>query len=128
MKVFIRIMFVSLLLILAAPVYSDPAIQVYACQQSDEASDEQLEKVASAWLKAAKGMPGGENLEVFINFPVAAYMGENDFMFIVKAPSLQEWGEFMDAYPGSAASKVDEEFGDLADCPDSSLWESITIK
>jgi hypothetical protein len=36
--------------------------------------------VASAWLKAAKAMKGGENMEVYLNFPTAAYMGENDFI------------------------------------------------
>ena len=125
MKSFIRLVIISLLMTVAVPAFAGSAIQVFSCQQDDKASDADLEKVASAWLKAAKGMPGGENVEVYLNFPVAAQMGENDFLFVVIMPSLTEWGLFMEGYPGSAASKVDADFGDLADCPDSSLWESV---
>jgi len=43
----------------------------------------------------------------------------------VKAPSLAEWGTFMDGYEGSAAAKVDKKFAEVGDCPDSALWESV---
>ncbi len=128
MKTVIRLIIVSILLLVAAPAYSGSALQVFACQQDENASEAQLEAVASAWLKAAKAMKGGENMEVYLNFPTAAYMGENDFMFIMILPNFAEWGVFMDGYKGSPASKVDAEMGELADCPDSSLWESEKIE
>ena len=128
MKIIIRLAIVCILLLVAAPAYSGSALQVFACQQDENATEAQLEAVASAWLKAAKLMKGGENLEVYLNYPSAAQMDENDFMFILIAPSFSEWGVFMDGYKGSPASKVDAEMGDLADCPDSSLWESEKIE
>lgn len=128
MKTIIRLVIVSLLLLVTAPAYSGSAIQVFSCQQDENATEAQLEAVASAWLKAAKQMKGGENLEVYLNYPAAAQMGEDDFLFILIAPTFAEWGVFMDGYKDSPASKVDAEMGDLADCPDSSLWESEKIE
>jgi hypothetical protein len=124
MKTIIRLVLISMLLLIAAPAYSGSALHVFSCQQDEEATEAQIEAVASAWLKAAKSMKGGENLEVYVSWPTAADMGENDFMFIMIAPNFAEWGVFMDGYKGSPASKVDPQMGDLADCPDSSLWES----
>jgi hypothetical protein len=129
MKITVQLMIVAILMMAAAPAYSaDAAMQYYKCQQNEEAADEQLEEVASAWLKAAKGMRGGENLKAYLNFPVVAQMGDYDFFFVIVAPSLAEWGEFMAGYSGSPAEAVDEDFGNLADCPDSVLFEGVKVE
>mgnify|MGYP000007621752 CR=1 FL=1 len=129
MKTMIRLIIISLLMMVAAPAWSaDAAMQYFKCEQHEEATDEQLEELASAWLKAAKTMKGGENLKAYLNFPVVAQMGEYDFFFVVVAPSLAEWGQFMAGYSGSPAEKVDDDFGDLADCPDSVLFEGVKVE
>jgi hypothetical protein len=128
MKLFVQLIVVSMLMTVALPAQAESYAQIFHCQQDDEASDQKLEEVAAAWLKAAKGMKGGEDLTVYLRFPVVGEMGEYDFAFVVVAPSLQAWGEFMGGYNGSAAEKVDEDFGDLADCPDSTLWEAVHIE
>jgi hypothetical protein len=128
MKNIMRLVIVSILMIVAAPVYSASVVQVFDCQQDEDATEAQLEAQSVKWLKAAKTMKGGENIEVYLNFPMAAQMDENDFMFILIAPSFAEWGVFMDGYKGSAAAQVDTGFVDLADCPDSGLFESVAIK
>ena len=73
-------------------------------------------------------MKGGENLEIYLHFPVVAQMGETDFAFVVTVPSLEEWGIFMDGYEGSAAQKFDKEWDELAACPDSALFRSMKVK
>ena len=128
MKVFCRLMIISILLLVAVPTWAGSAVQIFNCMQDDEASDADLEVVASAWLKAAKGMAGGENINAYLRFPVVGTMGEADFAFVIEAPNLKEWGEFTEGYPGSPASKVDDDFNNLADCPDSTLWEGIRVK
>ena len=132
MKTFTRSILVSLLLIIAAPAYSAPglqAIQIFNCTFNDDATAVQVMEVASAWLKAAKGMKGGENMDAGIRFPVAEGTGgEGDFRFVITTPSFEEWGAFTDAYEGSAAAKVDEEFENRADCPDSTLWEGLKVQ
>jgi hypothetical protein len=131
MKTFLRLVVISLLMIMAAPVYSaagGQAVQIFMCQQDDEASSQDIIDMAGTWLKAAKGVKGGENIEVYIRFPIAAEMGENDFKFIIATPNFAEWGEFTDAYEGSAVAKVDMQFAELADCTDSMIWEGIKIE
>jgi hypothetical protein len=61
-------------------------------------------------------------------FPMAATMGDFDWMFIVTAPSFAEWGAFMDGYEGSAAAEADKKYADIAICPDSALWESFRME
>ena len=132
MKTFSGSMLVFLLLIIAAPAYSAPglqAIQIFNCTFNDDATADQVMEVASAWLKAAKGMNGGESMDAYIRFPVAEGTdGEGDFRFVITTPSFAEWGAFTDAYEGSEASKVDEKFNNLADCDDSTIWEGLKIQ
>ena len=127
MKKVIRLMLVPMLMILTAPAYSDPVSMFLKCGQDDEASRKDLETVAAKWLKAAKGMKGGENLEVYLHFPLVAQMGEMDFAFVLVAPSIMEWGVFFDGYQGSEAQKLDKEWDELATCPNSSLWKTVKV-
>ena len=127
MKKIIRLMLVPMLMILTAPAFSAPVSMFLRCGQDDEASRKDLETVASKWLKVAKGMKGGENLEVYLHFPVVAQMGETDFAFVLVAPSIMEWGVFMDGYEGSEAQKLDKEWDELATCADSALWKTVKV-
>jgi hypothetical protein len=133
MKTFTRSMLVSLLLIIAVPAYSESlqAIQIFRCEFNDEATTEdQVVALAKDWLKAAKQTKGGANLMLSVRFPVAiGSAGVGDFTWVIAIPTFAEWGEFTDAYDGSAVSKVDDElFGNLADCGQSAMWEGIILE
>ena len=128
MKVFLQLMFISILMMLAAPAWSDAALHTILCEQDDDVTDEQVEAISAEWLKAAKTVKGGENLELYLNFPVAAKVGEVDVALIMIAPSFAEWGAFMDNYPDSAAEAVDEKYEDDLDCGNGTLWESLKIE
>jgi hypothetical protein len=120
---------VLVLMVAVAPAYSAQATQVWSCEEEDEATEADLRAAAAEWLKAAKTMKGGENMEVSLFFPVAVdKTGEIDFLFVVSAPSFAEWGLFWDGYDGSPASKVDQGSNSKAICPDSALWETVEIK
>jgi hypothetical protein len=121
-------MMIVALLAFAAPAYSGSAMQIFLCTQDDETTDEQVDEIAAAWLKAAKGMKGGENLQGYLRFPISADIGEYDFAFVLVAPSFAEWGAFTDAYEGSPAEEVDDKFEEIADCEKSTLWESFEVK
>lgn len=123
-----RFMIVATLLVFAVPVYSGSATQIFLCEQVGDTTDEQVDEIASAWLKAAKGMKGGENLQGYLRFPVAANVGEHDFAFVLITPSFAEWGAFTDAYEGSPAEEIDKKFDEMADCGKSTLWESFPVK
>ena len=124
-----RMMFASMLMVIAAPAYSATAVHVFACEQDDDATQASLDAAAINWLKAARTMKGGANLKATVYYPVAARMAlENDLFFIVTAPSIAEWGEFWDGYAGSAAEKVDQENREIVICPSSALFESVEVK
>jgi len=105
--------------------WSGQAVEVLYCEQADDASEDDVIAIVAEWLAEAKKTEGGENLNAFAMFPVAAIMGSYDFMLVVTAPSFAEWGAFMDAYTGSEASEVDNKYASVAICPDSALWESF---
>jgi hypothetical protein len=129
MKTLLRLMLVCLLVTVAAPAYSGDAVQMWKCEMDDDATEEQVKGNAAKWLKAAKTMPGGENLQAFVLFPIAVNgVGEMDLMFVVVAPSFEEWGKFWDAYADSSANAADELNAKNVACPDSVLWESFKME
>jgi hypothetical protein len=133
MKTFTSSILVSIFLIIAAPAYSESleAIQIFRCEFNDETtSEDDVVDLAAAWLKAAKQTKGGENMSLAVRFPIAVGMGGvADFTWVISVPTFTEWGEFTDAYEGSAVSKIDDQlFDNLADCGQSTMWEGILME
>jgi len=129
MKTIVRLMLVFMLVFAAAPAYAAEATQIWKCEMDDDASEEEVIAKAREWLKAARTMKGGERLEAHVYFPVAVNaIGEADVLFVVVAPSFEEWGKFWDNYAGSPAAEVDKGNQEKVVCPESALWESIKIK
>ncbi len=129
MKTILGLVFTSMLMIVAAPAFSGGvAMQMWKCEMDDDASEQDVKDRAAEWLKAAKTMKGGKNLEAYVNFPVAVNdTGESDLIFTVVAPSFEEWGRFWDSYGGSPAAAADNK-NDLVVCPDSAVWESYKVQ
>jgi len=128
MKTIIRLVIFSILLMVAAPAWSDDVMHVIRCDQDEGTTDDQVEAIAAEWLKAARAVEGGENLELRLNFPVAAMSGDVDIVMALFAPSFTEWGTFMDNYAESAAADIDDKYEDDMDCGDGTLWESVVVK
>jgi len=127
MNTLVRLMLVFMLMIVAAPAYAAEAVQMWRCEL-DDISEEEVIAGARGWLKAAKTQKGGERLEAQVLFPVAVNAtGQMDVMFIVTAPTFEEWGKFWDNYAGSPADLHDKQ-NEKVVCPDSVLWESVKIK
>ena len=127
MKTLIRVMAVTMLMVFAAPAYSE-SIQIYNCTYEGDATEDTVMDMASKWLKAAKQMKGGENLQMALRFPVAASVADVDFKWVVITPSFAEWGAFVDAYEQSELETIDDELFKVANCGDSSLWEGEMIE
>jgi hypothetical protein len=129
MKALLGLTLVAVLLIGAAPAYSGEAVQMWKCEMDDDASEAQVKAMSAKWLEAVKKQPGGEQFEAYVLFPVAVNAtGEMDVMFVVVAPSFQEWGKFWDAYGGSPAAALERENEALVVCPDSVVWESFKVE
>ena len=123
-----RLMLVSLLTMVAAPAYSDSVLDIFMCQQDEDATEEDLVAIASKWLKAVKGTKGGAQMDLYLRFPVVAEMGENDFAVVLVAPSLEEWARFVEGVEESEVGNLEEKFDELADCPDNSLWDIVKVE
>jgi len=130
MKIFSRSVLVSLLLIIAAPAFSDTkmsAVQIFECEFNGDAGASELFEVTAAWLKAARATKGGKDIDVAIRFPIAeGGDAGGDFRFVIIFPSFSAWGAFTDAYEGSEVESEDENLFKIADCGQSTIWEGIT--
>ena len=123
-----RFVLISVLMIFAAPAYSS-AIQLFNCELNGDATGEDVTVMASKWLKVAKTLKGGKNLQVFIRYPIAASSDDIDFKLVLVTPTFAEWGVFTDAYEGSdSITDVDDEFEKVADCADSAMWEGAEVE
>ena len=128
MRRLVQFLTVSIFMFIATSAWADSAYHVVHCSQDESASDSDVEAMASEWLAAARTIKGGENLNLSLNFPVAASAGEVDVVMIMMAPSFGEWGTFTDNYSGSAAEAIDEKYEDSIDCGNGALWESVKVK
>lgn len=127
MKTLIRVMAISMLMIFAAPAYSE-TIQIFNCTFEGDATEDDVSAMASKWLKAAKTLKGGDNLQIAIRYPVAAAVTDVDFKFVVITPTFAEWGAFTDAYEASVLQEIDDELFKIANCGESSLWEGGMVE
>ena len=128
MRIFTRLIIVSILMMVATPAWTDGVLHVVFCDQDEDVTDDQVEAIAEEWFKAAKAVKGGENIELRLNFPVAANSGEVDLAMMLIAPNFTEWGTFMDNYPNSAAEDIDDKYEDDLDCGDGVLWERVKVE
>jgi len=129
MKSIFRLLAISMFLFFAAPAWSGgSAVHIYHCMQEEQGSDEELEAIVAEWLAAAKKVKGGENMEMFVYFPVAVDQGDNDFNLMLITPTFAEMGAFIDAYAGSPLEEIDDRFDKLASCANSSMWEGVAIE
>ncbi len=123
------LMLALVMMVVAAPVFSGEATQMWRCEMDDDATEAQVAEGAAKWLAAAKKLDGGANLKAQVFFPVAVNaMGEADMMYVLTAPSFAEWGKFWDAYGGSEAAAIEQSNNALVVCPDSVLWESVKVE
>ena len=73
-------------------------------------------------------MKGGKDLEVYVEFPIAAAAGDGGFSFVLIAADTKTWGVFNNDYANSPAAKADEAWAEIATCSASSLWQSVKIE
>ena len=130
MNTIVRLVLVFMMIIVAAPSYAAEATQMWKCEMDDDASEEDVIALAQEWLKSAKKMEGGERLKAYVYFPVAVNaIGQIDVLFVVSAPTFEEWGKFWDNYIDSpAAAEAGKRNQEKLVCPDSALWESVKVE
>lgn len=122
-------LFLCALMTWITPAAANDFEHVWVCSIQPGHSLDEVRSAGSEWLNAARGMPGGEELELVIRWPIAVPDSSEVFEFVIRAPSLQAWGKFYDTYdPDSPVGKADEVFASVASCSGSTVWESITLE
>ena len=127
MKTLIHLALISLLMVIASPAHSE-AIQIFNCEFEADTTEDDVLAMGAKWLKAAKSIKGGENIQVFIRYPVAASVDDIDFKFVLVTPDFAQWGKFTDNYEMSTIVEIDDELEKIATCIDSSMWEGQELK
>jgi hypothetical protein len=135
MKTLVRCFLAVALLMVAAAARPAVAqtpnqvIHVWQCEMVEGTTETQVEGIAADWLKALRQMPGGANIKVQVIWPVAVDATEDvDFQFMIISPSFTDWGKLWDAYKDdSPAAKSDDLNQGKVVCPDSAIWELVTI-
>jgi hypothetical protein len=113
----------------AAPADSNEIVHIYHCSLGEGVTEEMLEAAVQDWLKALRTLDGGERVKIEILWPVAAQMGDQDFMTVVTYPSFTAFGRSWEAYKDdTAAAKWEALQGEKWACPDSALWEGVNIE
>ena len=114
-------------LMFCATASADSVLHIWSCKLHDEATPADMAEWSVGWLKAAKAMDGGSDLQVYVEYPFAADAEGGTFSWVLVAPDATTWGTFIDGYPDSPAEEADEAFDELATCSSSSLWNSTEI-
>ena len=127
-KIIIAPFTVSVMFLFTAPAYADSIVQLWSCKLNDGKTGDDLVAVSSAWLKAAKSMEGGDAIEAYLEFPIAAETEDGEFTFVMVVADTKTWGVFNNDYLDSPAGEAEEAWGEVATCSVSSLWASVEIE
>ena len=126
-KIIIASLTASVMFLFTASAFAD-VIQSWSCKLNDDKTPADLVAASSVWLKAAKSNEGGEDVEAFLEVPIAADTGDDDFTFLLVFADRKTWGVFTNDYPNSPAGEAEEAWGEVATCLGSSLWELVEIE
>lgn len=124
----LRALAITVVLCISAPVYADSVLHIWSCQLEDGKTNADALAASSVWLKAARAMPGGKDVIVSLDFPLAANTGDGSFAFVLMLADAKTWGLFMNDYEGSAAAEADAVWGEVASCSRSEIWASVDVE
>jgi len=128
-KIIIASLTASVMLLFTASAFADSVVHIWTCELNDSKTGADAEAASSAWLKVAKSMEGGEDLEVYLEYPIAANVGDGSFNFVLIAADERTWGVWYgSADPDSAMQDANTAWSEVAACSGSSLWFSVEIE
>lgn len=128
-KRLIALMTALAMLSFAASAFADSIVHIWTCELNDGKSGDDLISASSDWLKAAKSIEGGEDLEAYLEFRLAANVGDDNFNFVLIAPDLKSWGAWYgDSDSDAVLQDANDAWFEVAACSSSSLWNSVEIE
>ncbi len=126
MRNIIASMAAATLLLLSMSASADVA-QVWQCQLAEGKTNDDLMALSKSSIAAAKEIDDSASSRIY--FPVAGDAKEGSFIIVFYLPDFTSWGEFQDAYPGSAVAEIDEGWNETAPCENvSALWDAVDLE
>ena len=127
-KVIIASLTASVMFLFTAPAYADSIVHLWSCKLNDGKTGDDVIAASSVWLKAAKGNEGGEDVEAFLEFPIEADTGDDDFTIVLVFADRKTWDTFYHDYPNSPAGEAEKAWDEVATCTGASVWASVEIE
>ncbi len=128
-KRLVALLTTTLMLLFSASAFADSVVHIWTCEFNDGQTYEDLVAATSSWLEVAKSIEGGADLEVYLEFRIAADIGDNSFNFVLIAADTKTWGTWYGGDdPDSAMQDANTAWNEVANCSGSSLWTSIEIE
>ena len=118
----------SMMLLFAGSAFAD-VIHVWNCKLNDGKTSADAVTISADWLHTAKTIEGGEDFEVYVNFPIAANAGDGEFLFVLVVPDTRAWGVwFAGDGPNSAIDDANARWAEVAGCSRSAIWDSVKVE
>ena len=113
----------------AGRFFADSVLHIWKCKANDGKTVADVTAESVAWLEAARTVDGGDDLSVYLEWPIAANMGDGGFNFVMSVADEQTWGTW---YGSESASDVmgaaNIAWSEVATCSKSSLWYSNELE
>jgi hypothetical protein len=120
---------ITVTMMFSAPAFADSVLHIWACKINDGYTGADVTAASVAWLEAARTVDGGEDMTVYLTWPIAANTGDGSFSFVMSVADTQTWGVFM-----SGESDNDEmdaantAWNETSACSASSIWYSDKLE
>ena len=128
-KRLIALLTTTVMLLFTTSAFADSVVHLWTCELNDGKTGEDVVAASSSWLEVAKTMEGGTDLELYLEFRIAANVGDDSFNFVLIAADEKTWGTWYGSDdPDSAMQDANTAWSEVATCSGSSLWYSVEIK
>lgn len=109
--------------------FADSVLHIWSCKANADQTGADITAASVAWLEAARTVEGGEDMSVYLEWPIAANVGDGSFNFVMSVADEQSWGAW---YGNEVASDVmdaaNTAWNAIATCSSSSLWYSNELE
>ena len=120
---------ITVTMMCSAPAFADSVLHIWECKINDGYTGADVTAASVAWLEAARKVEGGEDMSVYLDWPIAANRGDGGFSFVMEVADEQTWGAFMGNEPDDdEMDAANTAWNETATCSGSSIWYSNELE
>lgn len=120
---------ITVTMMFSAPVFADSVLHIWECEINDGYTGADVTAASVAWLEAARTVDGGEDMSVYLDWPIAANSGDGSFNFVMSVADTPTWGVFFsDESDNDEMAAANTAWNETATCSGSSMWYSNELE